>query len=233
MGSEVDAIEDTTPTGTDWRTRSVTRVTMLDALVAEPRERAELRSLTDVSEETFEHLLGDAEERGWIERFGNRYEATLVGELMATHLAALVETFDGASRDRASIAEFAERVGDLEASIDDVEHWQDDRDVRITRLERRIDEKADREDIECLQDTIEELTDDEHRRDSRQQAAETSRALEAIDERIDRIERELGDVRTATTDLEERNDRLRTELLEVRRVAKRADRNWIDRLSGK
>lgn len=57
----METVEDSPGADVDWRTRSATYVTILEALSTEPRDRAEVCSLTDVPRATCDRLLEDAE----------------------------------------------------------------------------------------------------------------------------------------------------------------------------
>lgn len=154
---------------------------------------------------------------------------------MAAHLAALLGFFETLSRDRATIADYAERVDAIEAAIDDVREPNAEHSHRIARLERRFDGTAEHEAVERMREAI-----DEHGEvfeETRERTDETARTLEAIDERLDRVEEQLRATRTAVTETETHNEELRTELATVREIAEyaaeRTNRGWVDRLSGR
>ena len=69
----------------DFLTRSEHRVTVLEALVGEPHEYAELKDLTGVSRVTLNRLLAQFEEKKWIVE-NEQYEITAVGEIIASDL---------------------------------------------------------------------------------------------------------------------------------------------------
>lgn len=86
----------------EYLIRSPNRVTVLDAIDERPRERHELRELTDVSRVTLSRVLANFEDRGWIERTNGRYEITAEGAFVATEITGLLanmqtlESLDGA-----------------------------------------------------------------------------------------------------------------------------------------
>ncbi len=74
---------------------SSNRVAVLEALSAEPHTRGELAEATDASQPTLGRVLRDFEERRWVARTGDGYEATATGRLVAgglTDLLAIMET---------------------------------------------------------------------------------------------------------------------------------------------
>jgi len=73
-----------------YLTRSAHRVRTLDALVERPRSRAELCELTGVSSSTVQRTLNELEARSWVQREGNRYVATRLGEAIATGMSELL-----------------------------------------------------------------------------------------------------------------------------------------------
>lgn len=70
---------------------SENRFTALEALAEGPRSRSELRRRTEASSATISRLLGDFENRGWVERDGNRYALTPLGAYVAR---AFVDLYD-------------------------------------------------------------------------------------------------------------------------------------------
>ncbi|MFC6716374.1 helix-turn-helix transcriptional regulator [Natrialbaceae archaeon GCM10025810] len=74
--------------------RSERRVVALDALAEGPRSGADLRAITDASSSTVRRLLREFEDRYWIRRDGNRYEATPLGAYVAAGMRDLLERFD-------------------------------------------------------------------------------------------------------------------------------------------
>lgn len=71
---------------------SWTRFDVLQALRDGPRMRHELKDLTQVSRVTLSRILSDLEERGWIRRDGDHYEATDHGRLIADEVGRLLST---------------------------------------------------------------------------------------------------------------------------------------------
>lgn len=80
---------------------SKNRVGVLDALAERDRDRADLQSTTGAHASTIGRVLGDLEERRWIERTGPTYELTPLGEFVAERFAALREAMatEGKLRD--------------------------------------------------------------------------------------------------------------------------------------
>lgn len=76
---------------------SENRFTALEALANGPRTRAELRNETGASKATISRLLGDFENRGWVERDGHRYMLTPLGEYVARPFIDLYEHMATAS----------------------------------------------------------------------------------------------------------------------------------------
>jgi predicted transcriptional regulator len=70
------------------------RVAVLDVLAEGGRDRADLRSLTGAHASTVGRVLGDFEDRRWIERSGPTYELTPLGEFVADRFAELREAMD-------------------------------------------------------------------------------------------------------------------------------------------
>lgn len=81
----------------EYLARSPSRLEVLDAIHEESRTRNELKEMTDVSRVTLSRLLGNFEDRGWIERRNGRYETTSIGSFVVTELTGLlanIETVD-------------------------------------------------------------------------------------------------------------------------------------------
>ena len=70
---------------------SAHRVGVLDALSVRSRDRGDLRSVTGASSPTMGRVLGDFEDRRWIERSGPTYELTPLGEFVAERFSELRE----------------------------------------------------------------------------------------------------------------------------------------------
>lgn len=77
----------------EFLVRSEHRVAVLDALAERPRTRADLRAHTGASASTISRTLRAFEERNWISRSGDRYEATPLGAFVATGLQNLLDRF--------------------------------------------------------------------------------------------------------------------------------------------
>lgn len=71
--------------------RSEHRVEVLDALAERPHSRADLRTLTGASSSTIGRMLGEFEDRCWIERTGYQYETTPLGTFVVEGVMALLE----------------------------------------------------------------------------------------------------------------------------------------------
>lgn len=85
--------------------RSPNRAAVLSALEEGPATRRELGERTGASRATLARILGDLEERRWIERSGDHYLATPLGSLVAEEFSNLVDTMDavGTIRDVAHL----------------------------------------------------------------------------------------------------------------------------------
>ncbi|RQH01862.1 helix-turn-helix transcriptional regulator [Natrarchaeobius oligotrophus] len=81
MGSSIDEIA--------FIASSTHRVRVLDALAEGGCDRRDLRSMTGAHASTVGRVLGDFEERRWIERDGRTYELTPLGEFVAERFANL------------------------------------------------------------------------------------------------------------------------------------------------
>lgn len=82
-GSPLDDIE--------FLARSAHRVTVLAALARRPQTRGDLLAMTGVSQSTMGRTLRAFEDRNWIIRDGNDYEATQLGAFVATGIRDLVD----------------------------------------------------------------------------------------------------------------------------------------------
>lgn len=74
----------------EFLARSEHRVTVLETLVEEPTSRAALRATTGASRSTIGRALRAFEDRNWIRKVGNRYEATQLGAFVAAGLGDLL-----------------------------------------------------------------------------------------------------------------------------------------------
>jgi len=81
----------------EYLVRSAHRVTALGALARRPQSRRDLRTMTDVSQSTIGRTLREFEERNWIRRDGNEYEATELGAFVA---AAMEDVLDRVETER-------------------------------------------------------------------------------------------------------------------------------------
>lgn len=73
---------------------SKNRVGVLDALAERGCDRADLQSRTGSHASTIGRVLGDFEERRWIERSGSTYKLTPLGEFVAERFAALRDAME-------------------------------------------------------------------------------------------------------------------------------------------
>ncbi|WP_339103363.1 MarR family transcriptional regulator [Haloterrigena salinisoli] len=78
----------------EFLARSEHRVTVLEALAERPTSRAELLAATGASSSTIGRTLRAFDERNWIRRNGNRYEATQLGAFVAAGLRDLLERLE-------------------------------------------------------------------------------------------------------------------------------------------
>lgn len=78
----------------EYLARSDHRVEVLNAIQSEPRTRDEIRALTDASRVTAGRIIADLEERGWIDRTGTAYEATMTGRYVATEFTRLMANLE-------------------------------------------------------------------------------------------------------------------------------------------
>ncbi|HKJ60220.1 MAG TPA: hypothetical protein VKA37_13395 [Halobacteriales archaeon] len=77
--------------------RSPNRLVVFDAIRTGPRERNELRGVTDSSRVTLARILGDLEERGWIARGEDGYRSTPAGTVVAEEVARLFSNVEAAA----------------------------------------------------------------------------------------------------------------------------------------
>lgn len=78
----------------EFLARSEHRVTVLDALAGHPQRRDELRAMTGASSSTIGRTLRQFEDRRWIHRDGNTYEATQLGAFVASGIRDLLERIE-------------------------------------------------------------------------------------------------------------------------------------------
>ena len=71
------------------------RVRVLEALKTGPATRQELQKETGVPQSTAARILDEAEDRGWVESEGSRYQITPIGDVMVSEFATYVETTKG------------------------------------------------------------------------------------------------------------------------------------------
>lgn len=89
----------------EFLARSEHRVVALDALAERPQRRADLQALTDASSSTIGRTIRAFDERNWIRRDGDRYEATQLGAFVARGMRKLIERIE------------------IEQQLRDVWHW--------------------------------------------------------------------------------------------------------------
>ncbi len=75
----------------EFLARSEHRVTALAALARRPQSRADVRAMTGVSQSTIGRTLREFEDRHWIVRDGNHYEATQLGAFVASGVRELID----------------------------------------------------------------------------------------------------------------------------------------------
>jgi len=84
---------------------SPNRVAVLQALADGPQTRSDLASATGASQATLGRILGDFEDRAWIERTDGGYRATVTGRLVARGFSDLLAILD-TERDLRAIAQY-------------------------------------------------------------------------------------------------------------------------------
>lgn len=84
MYSDPSALDDT-----EFLVSSPNRIDVFEAIRTGPRTRHELREMTDASRVTLSRILGDLEDRGWIERVEAEHAPTPKGAVVATEMAQL------------------------------------------------------------------------------------------------------------------------------------------------
>lgn len=75
----------------EFLANSWNRFDVLDAVAEGPRTRTELKELTNVSRVTLSRVLSDLEDRGWIVRETDRFEATNNGAVVAAAVSRLLD----------------------------------------------------------------------------------------------------------------------------------------------
>lgn len=75
----------------EFLARSDHRAGVLDALREGPRDRSDLQAATAASSPTIGRILGDFDDRQWVERDGSAYVLTPLGEFVADRFAELRE----------------------------------------------------------------------------------------------------------------------------------------------
>ncbi|WP_265111748.1 helix-turn-helix transcriptional regulator [Halosolutus halophilus] len=70
------------------------RIDVLNAVSATPRTRRELAEITDASQPTLGRVLRDFDDRNWISRTGDEYEATATGRLVADGITDLYDILE-------------------------------------------------------------------------------------------------------------------------------------------
>ncbi len=109
MNNMREALEDI-----EFLTRSKHRVIVLAALARRPQSRADLRAMTGVSRSTIGRTLREFEDRRWVVKDGDQFEASQLGAYFAAAMADLI--------DRA----------ETEQTLRDVWQWLPDKDSGFT-----------------------------------------------------------------------------------------------------
>ena len=78
----------------EFLARSDHRVEVLRTLASGPRTRPDLNEETGISQPTLGRVLGDFEDRSWVERDGREYELTSFGELVYEAFEDLLDTVE-------------------------------------------------------------------------------------------------------------------------------------------
>ena len=78
----------------EFLTRSDHRVLALAALARRPQSRADLLAITGVSQSTMGRTLRAFEDRNWIRRAGQHYEATQLGAYVAVGMRELIDRLE-------------------------------------------------------------------------------------------------------------------------------------------
>ncbi|AHG02248.1 DNA-binding protein (plasmid) [Halostagnicola larsenii XH-48] len=78
----------------EFLARSEHRVTVLDTLTENAATRGDLRAATEASSSTVSRTLRAFEERNWISRSGNQYEATQLGAFVAAGMRDLINRLE-------------------------------------------------------------------------------------------------------------------------------------------
>lgn len=122
----------------EFLSRSINRVTVLEALSSYPQTRAGLETSTDVSKVTIGRILDDFLDRGWIVRTGDTYQTTPIGEVIATDLSQLRTTVETAQKLR-SIAPYLSEIQFDVRCLDDATITVSDQGDPMAPFERPID----------------------------------------------------------------------------------------------
>lgn len=99
---------------------SANRIDVLRRLAEEPRSRRELVDATDASRPTVGRVLGEFEQRNWVDRTGRRYELTPLGRLVMGAIDGVLSVMETEQRLRSAVRWIpTERIGfDLELFTD-------------------------------------------------------------------------------------------------------------------
>lgn len=87
-------ITDTSVEDVAYLTRSDHRVLALGAVAERPRSRSALRDITGASASTVSRMVREFENRRWLVRNGQQYEATELGAFVASGVEELLERLD-------------------------------------------------------------------------------------------------------------------------------------------
>ena len=78
----------------EFLARSEHRVTVLAALAKRPQNRTALRAMTGASQSTIGRMVRAFEDRHWISKDGNQYEATELGAFVVTNMRTLIDRIE-------------------------------------------------------------------------------------------------------------------------------------------
>lgn len=83
--------QDSALTDVEFLSRSEHRVSVLDALCEQPRTRDELRDISGASSSTVGRILEAFEQRQWVTKTGDRFEATQLGSYVNAGFQSLMD----------------------------------------------------------------------------------------------------------------------------------------------
>lgn len=97
--------------------RSENRLSVLEVLSQTASERWELQRETDAPRSTLARVLTELEERGWVERDGTEYRATVTGRLIADELLETMEAIETIERVERVLEELPTEIRPPDASV--------------------------------------------------------------------------------------------------------------------